>query len=251
MAYAQLDNGFHDHPKVVELLDHPSGLAAIGLWTLCLSWASDPARPDRSGKIPAVIARRLSAGDHAVAAELLVKVGLWDLIGDNLYAIHGFAERPEIAQWQARRDAASKAAQARWSKRDETPGEALFPLDEDAPRMPPHADRNADRNANRDIDITETKTETTAGARKRATRLPDDWQPTRELVQWARTECPDVDSKRETENFRDYWHAKAGRDATKLRWDLTWRTWMRKTQERAPRRHDDDTQPQQRAWERA
>ncbi|MCA1440457.1 hypothetical protein I6F07_09570 [Ensifer sp. IC4062] len=31
----------------------------------------------------------------------------------------------------------------------------------------------------------------------------------------------------EFEKFRDYWCAKAGREATKLDWQATWRNWIR------------------------
>ena len=29
-------------------------------------------------------------------------------------------------------------------------------------------------------------------------------------------------------NFRDFWHAKAGKDAAKIDWDATWRGWCRR-----------------------
>jgi hypothetical protein len=68
--------------------------------------------------------------------------------------------------------------------------------------------------------------------RRLGARLPDDWLPTRELVEWARRECPHVDSRRETEQFRDYWHAKPGKDGRKLDWVKTWRRWMRTAEDR-------------------
>ena len=68
--------------------------------------------------------------------------------------------------------------------------------------------------------------------RKMGTRLPDDWFPTRELVGWARDECPHVESKRETDRFRDYWHSKPGKDGRKVDWVKTWRNWMRTAEDR-------------------
>lgn len=64
-------------------------------------------------------------------------------------------------------------------------------------------------------------------AKSRAARLPKDWQPTDELLRWAEDARPDVDAKTEAEKFRDYWHAKAGRDACKADWPATWRNWIR------------------------
>jgi hypothetical protein len=71
-----------------------------------------------------------------------------------------------------------------------------------------------------------------AAGRKLGTRLPDGWLPTRELVDWARRECPHVDSRRETERFCDHWHAKPGKDGRKLDWVKTWRNWMRTAEDR-------------------
>jgi len=72
-------------------------------------------------------------------------------------------------------------------------------------------------------------------AQRRATRIPDDFMPTREMVTWARDECPHVNSKRETEKFNDYWQAKGGKEALKLDWNKTWKNWMRNAEDRAPR----------------
>jgi hypothetical protein len=54
------------------------------------------------------------------------------------------------------------------------------------------------------------------------------------MGQWARRETPNVNLERETENFRDYWTAKTGKDATKRDWTATWRRWMRKANDDAP-----------------
>lgn len=70
---------------------------------------------------------------------------------------------------------------------------------------------------------------------KRGTRLPDDFAVTREMAEWARANHPDVDGRRETEKFIDYWQAAAGQKAVKLDWPATWRNWIRTADERAPR----------------
>lgn len=61
-----------------------------------------------------------------------------------------------------------------------------------------------------------------------ATRLSDDWQPDQSLWQWAKTRRPDLDITDTLEQFKDYWIAKAGKDATKLDWGRTWRNWVRR-----------------------
>lgn len=54
------------------------------------------------------------------------------------------------------------------------------------------------------------------------------------MVAWARANVPNVDGRRETEKFRNYWRAKAGREAVKLDWIATWKNWMLTAAERLP-----------------
>ena len=72
----------------------------------------------------------------------------------------------------------------------------------------------------------------------RGSRLPKGWEPDAELLAWARTERPDLDARRETEGFRDFWAAKAGADACKMDWRATWRNWMRKARSEGPSRQN-------------
>lgn len=76
---------------------------------------------------------------------------------------------------------------------------------------------------------TEEEREAKASTKKRATRLSDDWFLPMEWGQWCVSEgyAQDV-IRREADNFKDYWHSKAGANATKLDWEATWRVWMRK-----------------------
>lgn len=69
---------------------------------------------------------------------------------------------------------------------------------------------------------------------KRGTRIPDDFTVTTAMVAWASENTPHVDGRYETAQFCDYWRSKAGKDATKLNWVLTWQTWMRKAEQQAP-----------------
>lgn len=61
----------------------------------------------------------------------------------------------------------------------------------------------------------------------RGSRLPADWQPSETDIAYAVARS--VDWKAEAENFRDFWHAKAGKDACKTDWALTWKTWIRRS----------------------
>jgi hypothetical protein len=70
----------------------------------------------------------------------------------------------------------------------------------------------------------------------RGTRLPDDWQPTPDLIAWARAQCPGVDLAHETAMFVDYWRAQPGQRGVKLDWPATWRNWVRKAYTEVRRR---------------
>ena len=78
VPWAHIDDAFDDHPKVLALLDHEQGGAAIGLWTLCLTWAhrNTPRRDKTPGLIPAHLPRRCLGPDARELAALLVKEDL-------------------------------------------------------------------------------------------------------------------------------------------------------------------------------
>ena len=65
---------------------------------------------------------------------------------------------------------------------------------------------------------------------KRGHQLPNDWQPTNDLVEMFATKWPDVDQALHTENFKLHWWSTGG---TKQRWDLTFQKWMNSEQDRA------------------
>lgn len=78
MACARVDDGFDDHPKVLALLEHDDGAAAIGLWTLCLTWAQkNRLRGRPRGFIPLDIAERFAGLAARRRAAALVGAGLW------------------------------------------------------------------------------------------------------------------------------------------------------------------------------
>ncbi|GAA2773631.1 hypothetical protein [Saccharopolyspora taberi] len=83
----------------------------------------------------------------------------------------------------------------------------------------------------------EKEGETRAGTRTttRATRIPDDFEVTAEMIEWARQNTPLV-GRTETDKFVDYWRGRSGQGATKRDWTATWRNWMRRAQEDAERR---------------
>ena len=68
----------------------------------------------------------------------------------------------------------------------------------------------------------------------RASRLPTGWTIPADWAAWAITFAAEQTRpvtanqvQLVADSFRDYWHAKAGRDAAKLDWLATWRKWFR------------------------
>src|SRR5579875_1045638 len=126
MAWGRIDDGFDDHPKVLELLEHEQGCAAVGLWTLCFTWAHRNTRKagKTPGLIPAGLPRRYLGPAARELAGLLVSVGLWDEAEDG-WLIHDFGdylatERTREARARAGRLGAAK----RWGT---TPGHGKKP----------------------------------------------------------------------------------------------------------------------------
>ena len=63
----------------------------------------------------------------------------------------------------------------------------------------------------------------------KATRLPSDWSLPSPWRCWGiEAGFPAARIDVEGEKFRDYWRAKAGKDATKRDWQATWRNWIRR-----------------------
>ena len=66
----------------------------------------------------------------------------------------------------------------------------------------------------------------------KATRIDPSWQPSEDARVFAGQHgMSDSEVNREADRFRDYWLAKAGKDAVKLDWSATWRNWIRRASE--------------------
>jgi uncharacterized protein YdaU (DUF1376 family) len=130
-----------------------------------------------------------------------------------------------IAQRRERQSSATAAAKTRWGKAKEkqcgTDAPASSAQCQPEPEPEPY---KAGAGA------------PSVGARKRGTRLPADWALPDDWRDWAVSEHGmTADAARfEADKFRDYWHAKAGRDACKLDWLATWRNWCRTAAARRP-----------------
>lgn len=223
MTWFRVDDQLHDHRKAAL-----AGAEAMGLWVLCGSWCGD--NIDTVGFVPERVAARFVRSSRRVAAKL-VAASLWEeseFMGEKGWRFCHWAEfqltpedkakdnqkaRDRMRKLRADRKASSSEVRANTERSspdvlDPTP----IPIPE--PVVPTELQPQASPSVTR------------------AKRLPQDWQPNGDLVAWQREEFPHVDGRRETEKFRDHWHSKTER---RVDWNLTWRNWIRKAAEMAPR----------------
>jgi hypothetical protein len=58
--------------------------------------------------------------------------------------------------------------------------------------------------------------------------LPDGWEPSARLLEWAAAELPGLDVGWETTDFVAYWSSHASKAKGTPDWDRAWQNWMRK-----------------------
>jgi hypothetical protein len=262
MPWARIDDAFDDHPKVLAVLEHEQGGAAIGLWTLCLTWAhrNTLKRGKTPGLVSASLPRRyLGPGARELAA-LLVKEGLWEPLAEGEgWMIHDFEMYLPTAQTsQARSEAGRKGAASRWAREhsaggSETALDGKLPSkavnepgtchDDDGKSMAGDGSRAHARRvqvvggtgSNPESRVPSPEDLTATQKRRRGTRIPPDFAVTAEMVAWAKRRVPHVDGRSETEKFVNYWRSESGQKAVKLDWVLTWKNWMITAGERSGR----------------
>ena len=77
-------------------------------------------------------------------------------------------------------------------------------------------------------------------AKKRGSRLADDWVLPKHWGEWALAQFPAwsvQEIRTESDKFRDFWVAKSGKDAAKLDWEATWRNWCRNAKKSSDATH--------------
>lgn len=258
MVWFKVDDDLAFHHKTIA-----AGNAAMGLWVRAGSWS---ARHLTDGFVP----------DHVVIvigtpaqAQRLVSAGLWAPAEDG-FRFHDWSGEPgqtrqpsAVEVRQKRAEAAERQRESR-DRRRKINSLALPTALQDgrtaddavsAPDAPISTDTQVNGHSHTSVTressvshasvtaprpdpylTTKEPPPTGAPPRKRGTRIPEDFKPTDDMIDWAREKTSHVDPIRETEKFIDYWRAKAGRDAAKIDWSGTWRNWMRNAEERAPTR---------------
>ncbi len=209
--WANVDDAFWAHRKVLALMEHPDGLAAIGLWTLALGWARHQeanGSHGTPGQVPSAMVYRLAGEQGPHLAALLVQQarppgydhGLWDECPAGGWLFHDFAFWQQLEQWQAKRDQAKRAARKRWGQ----DGPGLFDAGADA-----SADAGADADASPD-----------AHAGADADAMPTTPHPN------TREANASLDAHLATASFDAFWGAyprKVGKRKAQQEWELALR----------------------------
>jgi hypothetical protein len=114
VTWAKIDDGFHDHPKIVGL-----DLQAVGLWVKALSYCS---RHLTDGLVPTSMVVHLAGLPRAQAialARALVTAKLWEPVGAKGYRFHDYLTYQTSKQdvdkvRDDKRRAGRLGAQSRW-----------------------------------------------------------------------------------------------------------------------------------------
>lgn len=229
MPWFKVDDSFHDHPKVLEASD-----AAVALWVRAGTWS---ARNLMNGFVPSALLARV--GGDRDSAEELVHCGLWERSRGG-YQFHDWSDyQPDAEEERVKREQKREAgrkggvnsgkSRSKTGSRNEAAASGSAWQADEAPNPNPTQGK---------------KQKTQASSAKKATRIPDDFQVTPEMVEWARERVPHIDGRRETEKFINHWQSKAGKDAAKVDWVKTWKNWMLNAAERAPNRQQRSSQHQ-------
>lgn len=79
-------------------------------------------------------------------------------------------------------------------------------------------------------------TVTASTARRAATHLPDDWQPSQDCIAYAQQKGLSYEQiQSQAEQFRNYWHSQPTSRAKKTCWKRTWYNWVARYTERFSR----------------
>lgn len=234
MPWFKVDDGFHGHPKVVEL-----SLEAVGVWTLSGSWCSSYLT---DGEINLRSIRRVG-GDKEQADEL-VKAGLWIEKAQGVYQFKDWEDyQPLKASVEAEREAARERMAAVRAKRKGTAANTTGTSPEPSPDVRPNTSGTF-AGTSEEVRSTPThpipshpdqppyggSTRTTGAT---GTKLPPDFKATPEMIRWAQDNAPNVNQTAATRKFKAHYRSVAGPAQFKTDWTAAWEAWLLGDQERA------------------
>ena len=229
-----MDDGFHASRKLLQIPKR-ARYAAVGLWTIAGSWCADQLT---DGFIPDYMIRELGAPPSA--PESLVSAGLWERAQAGYVFCNWHEYQPSKQDVDAERAASRERMREIRARRKGTKPQETGANGEPFGRTPPNCSENVRNPDPTRPDPVAKATDREASQapptpKKRGHRLPEGWAPNGDLMQSMSIECPHVDQRAELLAFVDYWKAQPGAKGVKLDWDATYRNWIRRTSNNAPR----------------
>lgn len=241
--YIKLDIGYLSNPKIAGLLVDRRPLAVL-LHVECMTYSRQH-RTD--GRVPTALALRGVIGATKKDVTACIDADLLIDLGDGSVQVHDYLEHQESSeQIGARSAAAVTANRVRWSRAQSGSDRAKASGSDSEADSEPEQNRNPEERrgekrrttppsappaAGQDDAPADAVAETKPKATNRATRIPEPFTVTPDMVTWARENTPGLDHRAVTERFVDYWCAVAGKGGTKLDWTATWRNWLRREAE--------------------
>lgn len=236
-----MKRGTSDHPKV----DHLSALlgipryGAVGILNLIWDWAGRYVPQGDVGKYSdEVIARKLEwQGEPRALVEALVAARWLDLHQTHRLIIHDWPDHCEdsththLARQALHFANGSRPKMARLPEKERASLTERFAALESAQKRADAPQSDGERSTlplplPLPEPLPEPEVPPASTTKKRATRLPDDFFVTEDHKRFA-ADNGLPDPQFEIDRFRDYWQAKAGKDAAKVDWDATFRNWLR------------------------
>lgn len=209
MSWARIDDRLYDHPKVLA-----AGTPAMGLWVRCLSYC---AAHLTDGFVPESVVFRM-VDSRSSLPNRLESAGLWHRDSSRAgWVLHDYLEfqasRSDVLkQREDRRKAGEAGAAKRWQTDSSCHAFANPPI----PSHPLPSIKPLPPSGVSPLEVS---------VRKTGSRLAADWEPKPGTLERF-LEREKYDASKCIETFKNYWLAKAGKDATKLDWELTFINWV-------------------------
>jgi hypothetical protein len=217
VTWFKVDDGFHSHPKVLDL-----SLAAVGLWTLAGSWCSNYLT---DGQISERTIFRL--GGSKDLADELVASGLWSRTDEGFHFNDWSDYQPSKAAVMEDRDAARLRMANYRAKRRENSSENVRPNEQrtsDEVQLPRPDPTRPDPSIVPNGTISARSSSSTQSSRRSPARpIPENFAPNEAHITYSKEKS--IDLKREFETFCN--HARAN-DRRQADWNASFRVWLSK-----------------------
>lgn len=217
--FIKLHNGFPEHPKTVDLSDKAfRGL--VELWCYCSRNLTDGIvkNSQLSRIIPPKTVRELEAAGYLTRGP--------DSVEMHDYLKHQMSAESVSDLREKRRMAGSMGGKA---KANNVASATAKPKQAPSKSVP---DKDKDKDTSTYVEGEASQAPPTP---KKGHRIPEDWMPDNELVATMNSECPNVNQQAEHRKFVDYWSSQPGAKGVKLDWRATYRNWIRRANESAPK----------------